>query len=185
MNTNEFSQILANTDAPIDLFALRQMVGRFPYFEMARLVYLRELKKRDNELFIKELRRSAIYFTDRKFAYLFINDAENKPSNAHLYDTGVVSTDYFALQSSNVSKESLRELAKKLRQARLEKLAKESEKPVLEELSDEEQVKNLILERRYFEALKLLRKINLNNSEKSTYFAFQIKYLETILNSKS
>ncbi len=184
MNINDFNKAFTDPHTQVDLFALRQMVANFPYFEMARLVYLRELKKRDNNLFVEELGQSAIHFSDRKFAYLFINEAESKSSVAHLYDAGMVSSDYFALENSGVSKDSLRELAKRLRRARLERIANVQENPPSDELGVEDRVKNLILEQRYFEALKLLKKINLNNSEKSVYFAFQIKYLETILNSE-
>ena len=42
-------------------------------------------------------------------------------------------------------------------------------------------VNQLISEQKYLDALEILRAINLNNSKKSSYFALQIKYLETIL----
>ena len=42
-------------------------------------------------------------------------------------------------------------------------------------------INKLISEQKYLDALEILRSINLNNSKKSSYFALQIKYLETIL----
>lgn len=42
-------------------------------------------------------------------------------------------------------------------------------------------VNRLITEKKYLDALEILQSINLNNSKKSSYFALQIKYLETIL----
>lgn len=42
-------------------------------------------------------------------------------------------------------------------------------------------VNQLITEKKYLDALEILQSINLNNSKKSSYFALQIKYLETIL----
>lgn len=182
MDIVRFNNIFATDNSSIDLFALKQLLNRFPYLEMARLVYLRELRKRDKELFNRELESSTVFFSDRIFAYLFINEIDNKPNLSHIYDIGIISSDYFALESSNVSKDSLRELANKLKKARLAKIAKQLDN---EDIDDEQRVKNLIAERRFFEALKIMRKINLNNSEKSAYFAFQIKYLETILNFRN
>ncbi len=179
MDILELNNIVVGDGSPIDLFALKRLLHRFPYLEMVRLIYLRELKKRDKELFDSELKSSSVFFSDRVFAYFFINEIDNKPNLSHIYDTGIISSDYFALESSNVSKDSLRELANKLKKARLEKISKQLNR---EDIDDEQRVKSLIAERRFCEALKIMRKINLNNSEKSAYFAFQIKYLETILN---
>lgn len=45
----------------------------------------------------------------------------------------------------------------------------------------EEQVKILIKEKKYEEALEILKQLNLNNPKKSIYFADQIRFLEKIL----
>lgn len=47
--------------------------------------------------------------------------------------------------------------------------------------SAEADVKRLIREKKYSEALRILKAIDLHNSPKSSYFALQIKYIETIL----
>lgn len=47
--------------------------------------------------------------------------------------------------------------------------------------SAEDEVKRLVREKKYAEALRILKAINLNNPKKSAYFALQIKYIETIL----
>ena len=53
-----------------------------------------------------------------------------------------------------------------------------------EEIS-ESNAKKLIIERKYKEAVEILRALNLNNPKKSVYFADQIRFLEkVILNSK-
>ncbi|MDP4238970.1 MAG: hypothetical protein Q8904_05795 [Bacteroidota bacterium] len=65
-------------------------------------------------------------------------------------------------------------------------------KPVLEgqnipasmEIS-ESNAKKMIIERKYIEAIEILRALNLNNPKKSVYFADQIRFLEkVIVNSK-
>lgn len=183
IRVSELRDILLNKSDNIDLFTLEQIVEQYPYFEMARLIYLKRLKQVDNEIFINKLRASAAYFSNRNFAYFFVNGIGGKSASAEIYDTAVISTDYFALKNSNVSSDSLRELARRLKKSRIERLRQQSEEAITEADDDEIRVKKLILDKRYVEALRILKKINLNNSIKNTYFALQIKYLETILDS--
>lgn len=183
ISVSELRDILLNKSDNIDLFALEQIVEKYPYFEMARLIYLKRLKQVDDEIFANKLRDSAAYFSNRKFAHAFVNDIAGKSASAEIYDTAVISTDYFALKNSNVSSDSLRELARRLKKSRIERLRQQSEEAITEADDDEIRVKKLILDKRYVEALRILKKINLNNSIKNTYFALQIKYLETILDS--
>ena len=57
-------------------------------------------------------------------------------------------------------------------------------KPFDDEIS-EIKAKKLITERKYAEAIEILRTLNLNNPKKSVYFADQIRFLEkVIINSK-
>lgn len=178
---SKINSLIAGESTDIDLFALQQWVERFPYMEILRLIYLRELRKRDKELYITELKRSSAYFSDRRFAYFFVQGAADGIGQVSGYEASAIASDYFAVED-RVSRESLKELAAKLKKARLDKLSKRSE-PETDE-NKELRAKRLIAEKRYFEALKMLKKINLNNSEKNVYFALQIKYLETILDFK-
>ena len=106
------------------------------------------------------------------------------------------------------SKDSLLELARKLKASRLaEKEKREAVKEItkaeketihnvtepdtrvillnnaLDEHDKELKIKNLISNKKYYEALEILRSINLNESKKSATFAVQIKWLETIINN--
>ena len=168
---------------PADLFFLKQLTVKFPYTEIFRLVYLRELKKRDEELFQQELPMASVFFTNKKYAYYFINDIKiSGLSSFSDYDTTLISSDYFALDSSPQAKDSLRQLAQRLKEARLAKVAQQESQ--VSDNNPNSRVKQLIAEEKYLEALRLMKKINLNNSEKNVYFAVQIKFLETILNFK-
>lgn len=54
-----------------------------------------------------------------------------------------------------------------------------------EVIVSENNAKKLILERKYNEAIEILRALNLNNPKKSVYFADQIRFLEKVIaNSK-
>jgi len=56
--------------------------------------------------------------------------------------------------------------------------------PIENEIS-ENIAKKLIAERKYADAIEILRALNLNNPKKSVYFADQIRFLEkVIVNSK-
>ncbi len=56
--------------------------------------------------------------------------------------------------------------------------------PAADEIS-EDNAKKLIIERKYAEAVEILRVLNLNNPKKSVYFADQIRFLEKVIaNSK-
>ena len=68
ISVSELRDILLNKSDNIDLFALEQIVEKYPYFEVARLIYLKRLKQVDDEIFANKLRASAAYFSNRKFS---------------------------------------------------------------------------------------------------------------------
>ncbi|MEI6554003.1 MAG: hypothetical protein WCL70_00280 [Paludibacter sp.] len=108
------------------------------------------------------------------------------------------------------TRQSLKSLAEKLKEARemvvsqpntksIVSNSESEQKPVRAEITDyfnmptdtirsespELIIKKMIEERKYSEAIEILRSFNLNNPKKSVYFADQIRFLEkVILNSK-
>jgi len=62
----------------------------------------------------------------------------------------------------------------------------EIEQTGIEEIEiSENNAKKLIFEKKYTEAIAILRSLNLNNPKKSAYFADQIRFLEKVVsNSK-
>ena len=96
-------------------------------------------------------------------------------------------------------KQSLKNLAERLKSARALVAGTTVNKPVEEngDNSKNKQVapsegenqevlaKKMIKEKKYSEAIEILRKLNLNNPKKSVYFADQIRFLEKVIeNSK-
>ena len=57
------------------LYELREMTARYPYYQPARLLMLKNLYILQDASFDEELRRSAIYFTDRKVLFNLIEAA--------------------------------------------------------------------------------------------------------------
>ena len=129
------------------------------------------------------------------------------------YIASLPTTDYFALEQNQAQKQSLQQLAAQLKAARLARQKQTTEERIqsteakvqmkdenainqtpkvitIEEKNEAEQpqktendVKKLIKEQKYLEAIEILRAISLNNPKKSANFALQIKFLETIINN--
>lgn len=124
------------------------------------------------------------------------------------------SIDYFDIAQNPSTQHTLQQLAERLRAARLARQASLSaettpasssknevvtpvkQPPILQpatpsplppetDKNKELRARQLISEEKYSDALEILRSINLNNPKKSTYFALQIKYIETIINNQN
>jgi len=182
----------------------RQAVDTYPTCEIILWNYLRELYRNDDISFENELMRLGLRLSNREAFYRFM--IQRKVDYA-FPELAATSGDWFAREEnqSQESKTSLLELARKLRASRLaEKEKREADNAIAEvktvadtpaaplptentTLSDEDKelkVKELINEKKYSEALEILRSINLKESKKSATFAVQIKWLETIINYK-
>lgn len=60
------------------LYELRSMLALYPYFQTARLLLLHNLYILHDATFDEELRRAAIYITDRKVIFLLVEAAHYK-----------------------------------------------------------------------------------------------------------
>ena len=54
------------------LYELRALIARYPYFQTARLLYLKNLYLLHDITFGEELRRAALYVTDRRMLFLLV-----------------------------------------------------------------------------------------------------------------
>ena len=60
------------------LYELRSLLALYPYFQTARLLMLQNLYLLHDPTFDEELRRAAIYITDRKVLFRLIEAAHYK-----------------------------------------------------------------------------------------------------------
>lgn len=81
MNLTEYISHPETMDE-MSLNALRRIVDRYPYFQPARLLYLRNLYQLHDQAFDKELRRAAIYIADRKALFMLI-EGDNYRLSSH------------------------------------------------------------------------------------------------------
>lgn len=175
----------------------RQAVEMYPTCEMILWHYLLRLYRDDDISFERELMRLGLRLSDREGFYRFMT--QRKVENA-FPELAATSGDWFDAEEkrSDTHKATLVELARKLKAERLaEREKREAQKSVSEGKKEAEPsessvshtdkemiIRELISRKKYSEALEILRSINLSNSKKSTTFAVQIKWLETIINNK-
>ncbi|MCK5907638.1 MAG: hypothetical protein KAG37_08595, partial [Flavobacteriales bacterium] len=74
MNTKNFIELLNNENAvrDVDLKQLDSVLENFPYFQSARMLYLRNLKINNNFMFNSYLRTTASYVGDRTVLFEYI-----------------------------------------------------------------------------------------------------------------
>lgn len=187
-----------------DLNFLSALLVRYPYLVSVRKMYLKALLSSGNIHFQSEMSKSLVYMSDKRNFYFYLYPDLKIENQEPLLRKDKFTGSYFDfLELAGEEKEnSLKKLAEKLKEARgkfssdtKSKRAKQTQIQVpvvdyfkLEDentadilVENEENVKDLIKNKNYTQALELLRKLNLNNPKKSVYFADQIRFLEKVI----
>ncbi len=79
------------------LLQLQQMVSSYPYFQIARMLYLKNLAVLNDVRFNSELRKMAIYISDRKRLFTFIDGERYGLHSLPIEEESVEIKDSFAL----------------------------------------------------------------------------------------
>ncbi len=198
MQTEQFNRLLSNpvllNNETVD--ELKALVEEFPSFEMAWLLYLKNLKQIKSPDFDAVLKQVAVRVSDRKLLFKFLNtNFHKKHSTGVLSDT---SLGEYKLEVNNESASGNSLIDKFLNEnpglIRTEK--GESEfvssahlKEVVANSTSEndeiitETLANILLQQKNYEkAQDAYRKLSLKYPEKSVYFATRIKEIEKIKN---
>jgi len=193
----------------------KELVDLYPYFAATRLFYVKALKDSKSIQFAGNLKIASLYCSSRRWLYYYLNPERLVSPVAFRRERATKSAgDYFDLMNivesdGGDTKQSLKNLAERLKLARavvtsspeivmeksdinLEELniVPEEEKQMYgidpgSEIILENKAKELIVAKKYAEAIEILKVLNLNNPKKSVYFADQIRFLEKIIaNSK-
>lgn len=230
------------------LYGLRELVAKYPYYQVARLLFLKNLFLLHDPSFGEELRRAALYLPDRRVLFKMVEGAnyEIQPTPLHkeeerapegdrtqsLIDDFLRTTasddapqsphrkptaadahgDYAAFLLDLDDAESTQEKNKDAASDRSAELIDDFIEnkpdriqlqeqpectPEVTDYSDETDdgaedgyltmtlAKIYIKQQRYEKALEIIRKVNLNNPKKSSYFADQIRFLQKLIVNKN
>ncbi len=76
MNRDQFHQYLGNPEQlnSDSIGDLEGLVKEFPFFQAARMLYVKNLKNLDSIIFSKQLRYTAAYINNREFLFGLLND---------------------------------------------------------------------------------------------------------------
>lgn len=228
------------------LYGLRELVAKYPYYQVARLLFLKNLFLLHDPTFGEELRKTALYMPDRSILFKMVegNNYEIKKTPLHtkdettntegdrtvtLIDDFLRSTltdnapatssaphrkptaadatnDYaaFLLQLDDAEPEETQtanrsdELINDFIENQPDRITLQEEPEFTPDVDNEKTsdegsedgyltmtlAKIYIKQQRYEKALEIIRKVNLNNPKKNTYFADQIRFLQKLIVNK-
>ncbi len=174
-----------------DLNALKELGDRFPYFYQVRALYLKALQLSDDVLFNSELKQTVLYASDKNWLYYYLypdarlTEATKKSQREEQFSGSYFDLLEVAEAKGGDTRASLKEIAEKLKASRAILQTETAEKNKLEKTNAQEALelksKQLIKQKKYQEALVILKQLYLINPEKSIYFADQIRFLEIII----
>jgi len=207
MNHNDFITLVKHPDKVLqaDLQDLKELVDRYPSFVQARLLYTKALQVSQSIHFGANLKLASLYSSNKRWLYYYIHPDRKLSAEPYRRESaGISHGDYFDMMENleregGDTKQSLKNLAERLKSARALVTGTSENKPVeengnnsknkqvapTESENQETLAKKMIKDKKYPEAIEILRKLNLNNPKKSVYFADQIRFLEKVIeNSK-
>ncbi len=192
---------------------LKELTDRYPAFETAWILYLKNLKNLNSPDFEQELINGAIRVLDRRKLYLFLNE-QDKRAGAETMDEDAEENDFgklfypteYRLEPEEKPLEDMGEVARSIQQQADKKFrlidkfleaqpkmppveaagsSNEPEQPAAE--ADElitETLATIYAQQGYYKkAVQIFEKLSLKYPEKSTYFAAQIEKIKNLMNN--
>jgi len=168
---------------------LRRWTEKYPYFNQARVLWMKasQLASAD-PVSDDELELAGLHSNDLRWLFFYLYpemelSGEQPVHRRHDRFSG----SYFDILNAASAEggdagESLKKIAQRLKESRAMMQKAESpevQQPEIDRM--EEQVRLLIHDAKYSEAIEILKQLNLINPKKSIYFADQIRFLEKIV----
>ncbi len=141
MNKESFYKLVENPEMMTDkeIFSLKEMIRKFPYFQTARILYLLELNREKSIHYYDELKTTSIYANDRAHLKQLIQEKITiKPTEEPVAPPIERDSDVFSL---------LKELQQKVDRLIEEKKEKEEDKELLQLAEQAQQIEELIEEK--------------------------------------
>jgi len=198
MQTEQFNKLLSdpvllNNETVAELKAL---VEEFPSFQMAWLLYLKNLKQIKSPDFDAVLKQVAVRVSDRKLLFKFLNTNFHKKHSSRAFpdagfgeykldsdnesQSGNSLIDKFLTENPGLKKKDIGEgefVSNAYLKEVVENSTSENDEIITETLA------NILLQQKNYEkAQDAYRKLSLKYPEKSVYFATRIKEIEKIKN---
>lgn len=192
MTSDEFHNCLANPEL-LDadtLPKLQALVQRYPSFQLAWMLLLKNMKLLNSPDFESTLAKGAFFITDRRRLYYFLQDQTIKDNKAAERELNALSGEYsttsnYQLEVEPEQGESLADLARSLRRKQA-KTGDEEEKNESDEEAPEFVTETLakiyVRQGMYRQAILAYEKLSLKYPEKNIYFAGQIEEVKKLMN---
>lgn len=177
----------------IDSRSLRDTLELYPYCEPIWRLYLKKLSLDNDIRFEQALQNASIYISNRKWLHNYLFKEPTVQESFIDLQSSPIAGDYLGSNRTPEQRASLQELAAKLKAARLQKKAERLEQEIVQavetteiitvEIPDatKENLKIMLQNKKYLQALQILEALYLKYPEESVYFAVQIKFVKTII----
>ncbi|MBO6035396.1 MAG: hypothetical protein J6P34_06040 [Paludibacteraceae bacterium] len=167
---------------------MRELAQRYPYFQTARLLYIRNLKNTDDLNYQAELKKAAISVPDRARLEQIMNKAASKKEESRTVmvadDANIENIpllkhhdliDRFITEDPHI---------KPVGEYNATESVVIDNTNVTDSIFTESLAKIYIKQGQYAKAIRIFEKLNLKYPEKSSYFADQIRFLKKIIENR-
>ena len=196
MDTSELYNLiyghhLLNENTAVEL---KNLTEKYPWFQLAWLLYLKNLKQIESPDYNSVLKKTAVRISDSKLLYNFLNSGFQKKQYKIEFENQIQVLDESEIEnhgnslidkflSSNSGK--IRNFHDEVNGTELENRIEIIEKSTAEndDIITETLAAIYLQQKNYEKALDAYKKLSLKYPEKSIYFATQIKEIEKIKNT--
>jgi len=186
------NQHLLNDESASDL---KHLIGKYPWFPLGWMLYLKNLKQIDSPEYPSELKKVAVRVTDRKLLYSFLDfESQKRSPKTELEDTlhdfnesensnGNPLIDKFLQSNTGTIRRNADDDVTSGNENRIDIAVKSDTEN--DELITETLAAIYLQQKNYEKALAAYKKLSLKYPEKSIYFATQIEEIEKLKNTNS
>lgn len=169
--------------------AIKDLVQQYPYFQAARMLYIRNLKNTDDLSYHAELKKGAINVPDRVRLEQIMNKAASEKKEQSTVtvvadDANIESVPQLKHHDLIDSFITANPHIKPVGEVSDVETVVLDNTNVTDSIFTESLAKIYIKQGQYDKAIRIFEKLNLKYPEKSSYFADQIRFLKKIIENK-